>query len=261
MPQFAIRPLSWFKVNPQVRKSFNEDDLRRLGESLRQKQLQPVLCQPDGTIIAGERRFRAARLVGLATLEVKIADEELSDNQIKLWQLTENMQREDLSSFEKWTGCYELMLINPSWAMKDLADALKLDPSSITRLLSPSKCTQAWQDALRDGKVGISDCYAASKLAEKEQAGLLVLKLAGASRDTIEQEGRKQRNGPTTSVRLSRVKIAMPQGATVVVSGKELSMSEVVELLAETLKEARKAAEQYDVKTFQSMMRDRSKVT
>ncbi len=51
----------------------------------------------------------------------------------------------------------------------------------------------------------------------------------------------------------------MPQGASVVLSGNDLSMSDVVELLAETLKEARKAAEQFDVKTFQSMMRDKSK--
>ena len=191
MAQFAIRPLAWFKVNPQVRKFFNEEDLRRLGESLRQKQLQPVLCQPDGTLIAGERRFRAAKLVGLATLEVKIAEEQLSENQIKLWQLTENMLREDLTGFEKWTGCYELMCMNPSWHMKDLAEALKLDPSSITRLLSPSNCIVAAQKALEEGKIGISDCYAISKLPEKEQASLLALKLSGASRDTIEAAGRK----------------------------------------------------------------------
>jgi hypothetical protein len=52
----------------------------------------------------------------------------------------------------------------------------------------------------------------------------------------------------------------MPQGATVVISGNDLSMSGVVNLLVETLKEARKAAEQYDVKTFQSMMKDKAKV-
>ena len=50
----------------------------------------------------------------------------------------------------------------------------------------------------------------------------------------------------------------MPQG-TVVVSGNELGMAELVELLTETLKEARKAAETFDVKTFQSMMRDKAK--
>ena len=58
---------------------------------------------------------------------------------------------------------------------------------------------------------------------------------------------------------MQKVAIAMSGGAKVVVSGNELGMAEVVELLSETLKEARKAADQYDVKTFQSMMRDKAK--
>jgi len=260
MTTLQIKPLTWLKPDPkQPRKNFNEIELRHLGESLKVRQLQPILALPDGTIIAGERRFRAAKLVGLPTIEVIITDKVLTDTEIRVIQLTENMQRADLTAFEKWQACAELMCMNPTWQMKDAADVLKLDPSSITRLLSPSKCIPAWQDALRNGKVGVSDCYAASKLPENEQAGLLALKLSGASRDAIEQAGRKKRTGNTPSVRLSRVKIAMPRGATVVISGNELSMSEVVELLTETLKEARKAAEQYDVKTFQSMMKDKAK--
>ncbi len=51
----------------------------------------------------------------------------------------------------------------------------------------------------------------------------------------------------------------MPQGASVVVSGPELSMSDLVELLSETLKEARKAAEQFDVKTWVRMMADKAR--
>ena len=95
-------------------------------------------------------------------------------------------------------------------------------------------------------------------LSESDQAALLALKLSGASRDAIVHAGRKSRSGSTSAVKLSRVKIAMPQ-ATVVISGKELSMAEVVDLLAETLKEARKAADQFDVKTWQSMMKDKAK--
>ena len=52
--------------------------------------------------------------------------------------------------------------------------------------------------------------------------------------------------------------IALPK-AMVIVSGQDLGMDEVVESLSEALKEARKAAEQYDVKTFQSMMKDKAK--
>ena len=179
--------------------------------------------------------------------------------QVKLWQITENMQRADLSGYEKWQGCAELIGMNPTWQSKDLAERLHLDPSMVTRLLSPSKCIIAAQEALASGKIGISDCYAISKVPEAEQEGLLALKLSGASRDAIEQAGRKNRKGATAAVSLSRVKIAMHGGATVVITSKDLGMAQVIELLTETLKEARKAAEQYDVKTFVSMMRDKAK--
>jgi ParB/RepB/Spo0J family partition protein len=259
MPSFQVKPLAWFKVNEQARKFFDEADLRRLGDSMRQRQLQPVLAQPDGTLIAGERRYRAAKLVGLPTLEVKIAEEMLSPAQVKVWQLCENMQRADLTGYEKWTGCAELMCINPGWQMKDLAEALHLDASMATRLLSPSRCIQAVQEALRQGKIGISDTYAISKLGEPEQAGLLALKLSGASRDQLEQAGRKSRNGKADAVRMEKVTVPLAGGRKVVISGQGLAMADVVDLLGGVLKEAKRAAELYDVKTWQSMMRDKSK--
>lgn len=258
--QIATKPLSWFILAPQVRKDYDQDELKRLGESMKSLgQLQPVGAKADGTVLWGHRRLLAARLVGISALQVIITDRQMSDSEIRLIQLTENMHRADLSGYEKWLACSELLSMNPAWQMKDLAQHLSIDPSMATRILSPSRCSPAWQQALKEGKVGISDCYAASKLEPEAQADLLALKLSGASRDAIEQAGRKTRKGTTPAVRLSRVKIAMPQGAMVVVSGNELSMSDVVELLVETLKEARKAAEQYDVKTFQSMMKDKSK--
>ena len=191
MVNVVKKPLSWFKVNPQVRKTFDEESLRRLGESLKVRQLQPVLAQPDGTVIAGERRLRAAQLVGLETLEVKIADRQLSDSEIKLWQLTENMQREDLAGYEKWLACTEILAMNVDWQAKDLAEHLHLDPSSITRLLSASKTVGPVQDAFKEGKLGVSDVYAISKLPPADQLGLLALKLSGASRDALEEAGRQ----------------------------------------------------------------------
>lgn len=260
MPQLVSKPLNWFKTNPQVRKTFDEADLHRLGESLKVKQLLPVLCQPDGTLIAGERRYRAAKLVGLPSLEVKIADETLSDSQIRIWQLTENMQRADLSGHEKWLGCAELMCMNPGWALKDLAEHLHLDPSMVTRLLSPSRTSTAWQEALAAGKVGISDCYAASKLTEAaEQAAMLVLKLSGASRDSIEQAGRKSRTGTATAVRVQKVRCVLPNGVNVVVSGEGVSLDESIEALGLAIKEMRRAKELgYTAKTFAAAMKDKA---
>lgn len=260
MPQLIAKPLSWFKTNPQVRKAFDEADLLRLGESLKCKQLQPVLCQPDGMIIAGERRYRAAKLVGLPTLEVKIADEQLSDCQVKVWQLTENMQRADLSGHEKWVGCSELMALNPGWNQKDLAEHLHLSESMVVRLLSPSKCSTAWQEALKMGKAGLSDLYAASKLEEQQQPLLLALKLSGASRDQLEQAGRKTRNRTVESVRVQKVKCPLPSGVCITVSGEAISLDDAIESLSEASREMKRARDMgWTSKTFSAAMADKSK--
>ena len=260
MATLAQKPITWFRTDPnQPRKHFDEADLRLLGESMRKKQLQPVLALPDGTLIAGERRYRAAKLVGLPTLEVKIADEQLTPAQIKVWQLVENMQRADLTGYEKWLGCAELLDMNTNWQLKDLAEHLHLDPSMVTRLLSPSKCIPAVQDALKLGKIGISDCYVISKLSDDEQAGLLALKLSGASRDQIEAAGKKARNGGRETVRVQRVKCVLPSGVSVVVSGEGVSLDESIEALGEAIKEMKRARELgYTAKTFAAAMKDKS---
>jgi len=259
MPTFVSKPLSWFKVAPQVRQEFDEGDLRRLGELLQaHSQLQPVLARPNGTLITGERRLRAAMLVGLPTLNAVITEDALSETQIKVIQLTENLHRSDLRDSEKWRAFEELARLNPDWSNKDLAEHLKLSESTVTKYQAPSRCTAEVQNALLAGKLGITAVYEISRVPADQQSELLRLKLSGTSRDQLAHAARRSRSGSRPAVKLSRVKIAMPQ-ATVVLSGKDLSMVEVVDLLAETLKEARKAADQFDVKTWQSMMRDKAK--
>ena len=256
--QLVSKPLTWFKSENQVREVKDDSDLLALGQSLLVRQLQPVIARTNGTLVAGHRRLRAAILVGKPTLDVIITDENLTDSQIRLIQLAENVHRAALTANEMCDALEEMLRLNPEWNAKTLAENVHLDPSSITRYLSRSKCVAVVKEAFSAGKIGVGDMYAISKLDESSQPSLLALKLSGASRDVIEQAGRKRRNGITPAVKLSRVKITMRQ-ATVVLSGKELSMAEVVDLLAETLKEARKAADQFDVKTWQSMMKDKAK--
>ena len=108
-------------------------------------------------------------------------------------------------------------------------------------------------------RLGISDCYAASKLSEAEQAELLRLKLSGASRDAIEQAGRKKRAAAPT-VKLSRIKAILPSGVMIVASGEGLTLDDLIESLGEAQREARKAREQgLDARTFQAVLRDKAK--
>jgi ParB family transcriptional regulator, chromosome partitioning protein len=265
MPQQTTLPTAVLKPDPnQPRKSRDDEKLRRLTESVRLLGvLQPIGVRSDRTtVVWGHGRLLAAIAAGLKDIPVIILDKPMTEGEYLVLQLVENTLRSDLSDYEQWRGCADALLKNPKWQLKDLAEMLSLDPSSLTRIMSPSKCIPAVVDALRDGKILFAHTYAISKAeTPEEQARLLSLALAGTSRAKIEAEraGRKGSNATASAVKVLRVKIAMPEGASVVISGKELSMAEVVELLGETLKEARKAADQYDVKTWVSMMRDKAK--
>lgn len=260
MANLTHKPLSWFKTAPQARQHFDEAELRRLGESLKVKQLQPVLAKPDGTLIAGERRFRAATLVGLKDLQVIITDEALSDTQIRVFQLTENVHRSDLTDAEKWRACEELLRLNEGWSNKDLAEHLKLSEGSVTKYLSPSRCTKDVQEALEAGRIGITTAYELSRVAEAEQVELLHLKETGASRDAVRERVRKHKQSSMPQVRARRIAFPLPSGVKIAVSGEELSLDDFIDALGEAQKEAKKARDQsLDAKTFSAVMRDKAK--
>ena len=261
MAKLETKPLGLLKPDPnQPRKHFDEAGLRLLGESIRKKQLQPILAKPDGTIIAGERRYRAAMLVGLPTLLVIVTDEPLTEAEIRALQLTENIHRADLTGHEKWQACRELLELNPGWQGKDLAEHLHLDPSSVTRLLSPSKCIPAAQEALKEDKIGIAHCYAISKAPPEAQAGLLALRLSGATREAMDSQVRRKRASSMPAVRASKIKIVLTSGASVTISGADLSLDDAIEAVKEATKEMTKGRDiGLDCKTIQAVAKDKAK--
>lgn len=96
----------------QPRKQFDPAALADLADSIREYGvLQPLMVRPmtDGSyqLVAGERRWRAARMAGLS--EVPVVVRELSDVQTMELALIENLQREDLNAIEEATGYKELM--------------------------------------------------------------------------------------------------------------------------------------------------------
>jgi ParB family transcriptional regulator, chromosome partitioning protein len=245
-------------VKENVRKHFSEESIGRHADSLKKDgQLRPLLVLRDGRLIAGERTLRAAKLAGLTRVEVKILEGDPSPGEIKKLQLIENLMREGLSDAEIYLACRELMELHPEWLKKDLAAELHFDNSMMTRILSVDELIPEAKEKFLEGAFGFSKAYAIAKGSRDNQRRKLVDILAGASRDDVER--RRRMGDGASQVKLSRVKIAMPEGASVVVSGRAVSMVQLIAILGETLKEARKAAATYDVRTFVSMMRDRAK--
>ena len=108
LPVESIRPSPF-----QARTVFDEKELAGLAQSIRENGLlQPIAVRPKKVgpgyiIIAGERRWRAARLAGLDEVPVIIKD--VTDEQAAALALIENLQREDLDPIEVAEGCRQLI--------------------------------------------------------------------------------------------------------------------------------------------------------
>ncbi len=260
MATLTSKPLNWFKVSPQARKHFDETELRQLGESLKVRQLQPVLARHDGNLIAGERRLRAAALVGLPELQVVVLDEPMTESQFRILQLVENLHRADLKDSEKCNACEELRRLNPTWTNKDLASHLCVSESTITKYLAPSRAIAEVRVALEAGQVGITDVYEIARAPLEDQPRLLQIRLSGASRDELANHIRKQKSRATPQVRVKRIVCPLPSGISVTVSGSELSLDELIDALGEAQKQAKKAREDgLDAKTFTAVLKDKAR--
>jgi ParB family chromosome partitioning protein len=109
--EYRIVGIEKLAPNPyQPRQHFDEESLRELGESLKSRgEIQPIIVRAHAKgyqIIAGERRWRAAKLAGLKQVPVLVKD--TAETDILLESLVENLHREDLTSAERENAVYEL---------------------------------------------------------------------------------------------------------------------------------------------------------
>ena len=112
-PENGVRKVSLDRVVPsplQPRRDFTEESLRELADSIREQGIiQPLVVRPVGErleLIAGERRWRAARLAGLS--EVPVIERPATDREVLELALIENLQRENLNPLEEANGYAQL---------------------------------------------------------------------------------------------------------------------------------------------------------
>ena len=121
----------------QPRRSFDEQSLAELADSVaRHGVLQPLLVRPipggGYQIVAGERRWRAARMAGLK--EVPAVVREMTDAQVTELALIENLQREDLNPLEEAQG-YQTLMDSCSMTQDDVAKAVGKSRPAVTNAL------------------------------------------------------------------------------------------------------------------------------
>lgn len=143
------------KVEPnreQPRKNFDEDALEELAESIKQfGLLQPILVQDRKTyyeIIAGERRWRAAKKAGLK--EVPVIIKNLTEQEIVEISLIENIQREDLNPIEEALA-YKKLLTEFNLKQDEVADRVSKSRTAVTNSMRLLKlCDEVQQMIIND---------------------------------------------------------------------------------------------------------------
>lgn len=143
--------------NPfQPRKTFDDDELSSLSESIRHHGvLQPLVVRQSGDryqLIAGERRLRAAQIAGLTAVPVTVVD--FNDQQSYEAALVENIQRSDLNPIEKAQGFKEY-LSRYQMTHEQLASRLGLGRATITNLVSLLELPADLQDSVRVGQLSV----------------------------------------------------------------------------------------------------------
>lgn len=142
------------KVEPnreQPRKNFDEDALQELADSIKQfGLLQPILVQDRDSyyeIIAGERRWRAAKMAGLKQVPVVIKD--YSNQEIMEVALIENIQREDLNPIEEALA-YQRLIKEYNLKQDEVADKVSKSRVTITNAMRLLKLDERVQKMLID---------------------------------------------------------------------------------------------------------------
>jgi ParB family chromosome partitioning protein len=141
--------------NPfQPRRSFPADKLKELADSIRASGVvQPVLLRRSNgryQLIAGERRWRAARLAGLAAIPAVVRD--IGDRDALELALTENLLREDLNPIEAAHG-YETLQQKHGMSHEEIAARLGLDRSTVTNTLRLLRLTPEVQEMITQGEI------------------------------------------------------------------------------------------------------------
>lgn len=172
-------PVNEVRPNPyQPRKTFNEDALNELAESIKNYGVfQPIIVKKSikgYDLIAGERRLRASRIAGIEKIPAIV--KEFTDEQMREISLLENIQRENLTAIElAWA--YKGIIDNLDITQEDLAKKIGKSRSHITNTLGLLNLPEEVQKKILDGEISMGHARVLSKMDNEEEVTTLADKV------------------------------------------------------------------------------------
>jgi ParB family chromosome partitioning protein len=240
-------PIDSVECEPQVRRTFPEQQLIGLARSIQEVGLQQPLrvrsVDERFIVVDGERRLRAARLAKLAEIPVIVEEKPLCAGEILQRQVVANVQRSGLTPVERARGVKRLMDLT-NWPATEVAGKCGISGTTVTRLLAILELPEAIQQRIDVGEIPESAGYLLKQVADPQKRAELVAQMATGqlSRDALASEVKTDRPAKTrkTSPGLNRATALLPGGDSVSVVGSDLTLDRMVEALAVLLARIRK---------------------
>lgn len=211
-----------FPDRNQPRKDFDDESLQELANSVREHGvLQPILVRPlnDGyQIVAGERRWRAARLAGLTSVPVNIR--EMSDFDAMSIALVENLQREDLNPIEEAEG-YRNLANATGWTQEQIAKRVGRSRPAVANALRLLSLPDEVVDLLRTGKLTTGHAKAILSIAD-DSTRVSVARMISEKGLTVREAEKLSQKGMTQE------RIPLPPAKDPIASEVELALKEAL---------------------------------
>lgn len=162
----------------QPRRTFDEDAILELAESIKQHGvIQPLIVKKRDKyyeIIAGERRWRAAKMAGLKEIPVVIKD--LSDQEIMEVALIENIQREDLNPIEE-AQAYQRLIKEYNYKQDELAERVSKSRVAVTNSMRLLKLDERVQKMIIDDMISAGHARALLAITDSEKQYTIAMKV------------------------------------------------------------------------------------
>lgn len=238
---------------PQVREYFDEAALLTLAMTIKTVGVHhPVTVQRHANgyrLLAGERRWRAAKLAGLTTIPALVTEEELSESDIIEIQLIENCTRENLNPVEK-AKAYGRLLKTTNRSAAQIAQRLGTSAGTVSKVTSLLLLASDILEHVQAGRIPYSSAYELAKVSDTDEQRRLTKEILDGklTRDQLVAETKIVKSGRRSpqsrqprQVKRERVLIRLGEGRSVSLSAPTITAEDIVSWLTELAERIRNA--------------------
>lgn len=183
LERVVVKPIPLVQISPnpdQPRKTFSEAELKDLSESIKEKGvLVPIIIRPVQNksylyeIVAGERRYRAAKMAGLS--EIPALVKTLTNQNAMEIALIENVQRENLNPIEEAEG-YENLMQKCAYSIEDVSKLIGKSASYIRNLMRINDLPESIKEMVKNGELSASHARTISVAENPEELAHEIIK-------------------------------------------------------------------------------------